>query len=48
MQSISKVQQQLTELRDEVRASIGNNSLKPMEKASDEVIILIINNFRFK
>ena len=39
MQSISKVQQQLTELRDEVRESIGQNPLKPLEKASDEVVI---------
>ena len=39
MQLMLKVQQQLTELRNEVRASIGKNPHRPHEAASDEVVI---------
>ena len=39
MQSILKVQQQLAELRNEVRTSIGKNPHRPHKAASDEVVI---------
>ena len=39
IQSISKDQHQLTELRDEIRTSIRKNPHRPHEATSDEVVI---------